>query len=159
MKAGGNIHPIKKLLILIILAAIWYPSDALSHPGGTDRHGGHKCRKDCADWHLDVGEYHLHDENGNPLRIGKQANDEIPQQPEPAGQHALAPDKTTEIKKPEISAGINAQIPQNAQKTDYNSIQKDTKCIAFLNPLLLLMLIALFLLLFILNRRKKKRAE
>jgi hypothetical protein len=152
MKAGGNI----KLLILVILAAILYPSEVLSHHGRTDRHGGHKCRKDCAEWHLNVGEYHLHDENGNPIRIGKQENDELPQQPERAGQRALAPDKTTEIKKPEISAGINAQIPQNAQKTDYSSIQRDTKCIAFLSPLLLIMLIALLILLLIFIKRKKK---
>lgn len=153
MKAGGNIHPIKKLLILLIVAIIWYPSEALSHPGGTDRHGGHKCRKDCADWHLDIGEYHLHDENGNPMRLNKQENDDIPRQPEPAGQRALAPDVM-----PEISAGINGQIPRNAQEMDYSSIRKDAKCSAFLNPLLLVMLIALLLLLLLLKRKKKNRS-
>ena len=150
-----DIRAIKKLLILVILATILYPAAVLSHPGGTDRHGGHKCRKDCADWHLDIGEYHLHDENGNPMRVEKQENGEISQQPEPAGQRALPPDKTTEIKKPEISAGINGQIPQNAQETNYSSIQKGDKCIAFLNPLMILMFIALLLLLLILKRRKK----
>lgn len=155
MKVIGNIRAIKKLLILVIIAAIWYPAAVLSHPGGTDRHGGHKCRKDCADWHLDIGEYHLHDENGNPIRVEKQENGEISQQPEPAGQRAFAPDETTEIKKPETPAGINGQIPQNTQETNYISIQKGDKCIAFLNPFLLIMLIALLLLLLLLKRRKK----
>ncbi|MCL5978539.1 MAG: hypothetical protein M1147_10595 [Nitrospirae bacterium] len=154
-----DIRAIKKLLILVIIATILYPSEILSHPGGTDRHGGHKCRKDCADWHLDIGEYHLHDEDGNPIRIGKQENDDISRQPELSGQNTLVPAGTTEIKKPEMSAGINGQIPQDIQETSYSSIQKDAKCIAFLNPFLLIMLIALLLLLFILKRRKKNRSE
>lgn len=154
-----DIRAIKKLLILVILATILYPAAVLSHPGGTDRHGGHKCRKDCADWHLDIGEYHLHDENGNPIRVGKQEHGEISRQPEFSEQRALVPAGTTEIKKPETSAGINGQLPQNIQETSYSSIQKGDKCIAFLNPFLIFMLIALLILLLILKMRKKNRAE
>ncbi len=158
MKIIRDISAVKKLLVVIIIAIIWHPVAVLSHPGGTDRHGGHKCRKDCADWHLDAGEYHLHDENGNPIRLNKQENVEISQQPEPAGERTLAPAGTTEIEKPETSAGINGQIPKNTQEIKYDSIQRSATLIAFPNLLLLLMLIALLLLLLILKKRKKNRS-
>ncbi|HAK88994.1 MAG: hypothetical protein A2077_05880 [Nitrospirae bacterium GWC2_46_6] len=157
MEIIRDISAVKKLLVVVIIAIILYPAAVLSHPGGTDRHGGHKCRKDCADWHLDAGEYHLHDENGNPIRLGKQETGDIPQQTEPAGERTLAPAGTTEIEKPETSAGINGQIPQNAQEIKYDSIQRSDTLIAFPNLLLLLMLIALLLLLIILKRKKEKQ--
>lgn len=58
----------KRLLILLILI---YPVSALSHPGKTDRRGGHKCWKGCGEWELVYGEYHLHDKDFRPVRLNR----------------------------------------------------------------------------------------
>ncbi len=56
----------KFLLVCLLLAC---PVLAVAHPGKTDRLGGHKCWKDCGEWDLDYGEYHLHDKDYRPLRV------------------------------------------------------------------------------------------
>ncbi len=60
-----------KRLILITLILLVCPISAFSHPGKTDRYGGHKCLKDCEEWILFYAEYHLHDKDGKPIRVGK----------------------------------------------------------------------------------------
>ena len=59
-----------KRLVLIIIACL-APLAAFSHPGKTDRHGGHQCLKGCEDWGLFFKEYHLHDKDGKPVRISR----------------------------------------------------------------------------------------
>lgn len=46
-------------IALIIILGL--PAAVLSHPGKTDRRGGHECKKDCSEWDLYVGEYHIHE--------------------------------------------------------------------------------------------------
>ena len=57
-------------LIFIFLMAI----SAIAHPGKTDYRGGHKCWKNCGDWELRRGEYHLHDEDWKPIRFDQKGN-------------------------------------------------------------------------------------
>jgi hypothetical protein len=49
---------------LLILIA----SAASGHPGKTDYQDGHKCLKNCEDWDMHYGEYHLHDKDRNAIR-------------------------------------------------------------------------------------------
>ncbi len=42
---------------------------AYAHPGKTDRRGGHKCLRNCSEWELLYGEYHLHDKDWKPIRV------------------------------------------------------------------------------------------
>jgi hypothetical protein len=59
----------KKLLILAL--AVILPLMAEGHPGKTDRAGGHRCLKGCEEWGLFYKEYHLHDKDGKPIRVGR----------------------------------------------------------------------------------------
>jgi len=52
-----------------------------SRPSGkTDRRGGHKCWKNCGEWELGRGEYHLHDKEGKPIRLDQSGNVPEPEQ-------------------------------------------------------------------------------
>ena len=59
--------PVKSILVFTLL--LLCPAIVLSHPGKTDKRGGHRCWKDCAQWQLDYGEYHLHDKDFRPIRL------------------------------------------------------------------------------------------
>jgi hypothetical protein len=59
----------KKLLIVLVILIC--PVTVFSHPGKTDKYGGHKCLNGCEDWGLWYGEYHLHDKDGKPIRIAR----------------------------------------------------------------------------------------
>jgi hypothetical protein len=57
--------------LLLFTVFVLLPSIALGHPGKTDRWGGHRCWRGCADWKLDYGEYHFHDKDLMPIRLKK----------------------------------------------------------------------------------------
>jgi hypothetical protein len=54
---------------LAMLFIFLMPFSAIAHPGKTDHRGGHKCWKNCGEWELRRGEYHLHDKDWNPIRL------------------------------------------------------------------------------------------
>jgi hypothetical protein len=60
----------RRFFAIVVLCAV--PLTAFSHPGKTDRHGGHKCLKRCEDWGLLYGEYHLHDKEGRAIRLRRE---------------------------------------------------------------------------------------
>jgi hypothetical protein len=92
----------------VVIIIVFLPSLATAHPGKTDRRGGHVCRKDCSEWDLYVGEYHLHDEDDRPLRIEKKAPPGPVQTAEdnvstggiqPVGPIPLQTDNSADVKK------------------------------------------------------------
>jgi hypothetical protein len=131
------------LLVFILLPALSY-----SHPGKTNRYGGHKCLKGCEEWGLFYDEYHLHDKDGKPIRVGKMKKVKRP------GNAELASRDTT-------TAAAQEAVMSDATKTvvvtnyryvtnvyEENLIQS--------NPLIYLLLTLLLLLLILLMNRRKK---
>jgi len=55
--------------LFAFILALFFALPAAAHPGKTDRHGGHQCLKDCAEWDLFYREYHMHDKDGRPVRV------------------------------------------------------------------------------------------
>jgi hypothetical protein len=65
---------------------IFASSAAFAHPGKTDYQDGHKCLKNCEDWDLNYGEYHLHDKDRNAIRMeGKKKSVREPASAEKSG--------------------------------------------------------------------------
>jgi hypothetical protein len=58
-------------VFLTLLLAIVIALPASAHPGKTDRQGGHKCYKECAEWDLYYAEYHLHDKDGKTVKVAR----------------------------------------------------------------------------------------
>jgi len=55
--------------ILVLMLFLLSSSGSLAHPGKTDYQDAHRCLKNCGEWDLGYGEYHLHDKDRNPIRI------------------------------------------------------------------------------------------
>lgn len=129
-------------LFLMMLAGIPVLVDA--HPGKTDRYGGHRCLKECAEWKLYYQEYHLHDQEGRPVRVArkrqpraKKTTQEPPQ--ETAAVVPEAPEPA--IVLPQVQAPAAAAVPAAGQKSS----------------LLYWILLLLLLLLLLLQQRKERR--
>lgn len=120
------------------------------HPGKVDFKGGHKCRKNCAERGLEIGEYHLHDKDWNPIRLDKNRQPLITAPP---------------IEKPEYEAANLSAATSPPEKTDNKTIppQKITQHVeqpdyGLIWTALMIMLL-LMLLLLLLFMRKKKREQ
>jgi hypothetical protein len=50
----------KRILLILTILSLIFPSLVLAHPGRTDSSGCHTCRTNCAKWGLSDGEYHCH---------------------------------------------------------------------------------------------------
>lgn len=134
----------KRALIVVFILCL-PPDLSYSHPGKTDRYGGHKCLKGCEDWGLYYEEYHFHDKEGKPIRVSKK---EKVKAPETAGLKSNATETVVRVDK------VKTEIT-----TSYQHITKVTEENVFLpNPLLFILLILLLLLLLlIMNRNSEKR--
>lgn len=60
--------------VLSLIFIFLMPFSVSAHPGKTDYRGGHKCWKNCGEWELQRGEYHLHDKNWKPIRLDQKGN-------------------------------------------------------------------------------------
>jgi hypothetical protein len=119
------------------------PATVFSHPGKTDKYGGHECLKRCEDWNLYYKEYHLHDKDGNPIRIARKTKKRQTQ--------ALVSVPT------ETVTPVQSEPPVTAQTvTVYRYVTNVYEENVFAsNPFLWLLLVLLLLLLiFRLNRRR-----
>lgn len=88
-----------------------FPLPAPAHPGKTDVRDGHKCWKNCDEWGLERGEYHLHDKNWNPIRLNKDSN--------PVGLHAVemqpqatGPSETIKLQNPQVQAHVEKALSE-----------------------------------------------
>ena len=132
----------KKLVILALLCAV--PVAAFSHPGKTDRHGGHKCIKGCEEWGLYYAEYHLHDKYGKPIRIGSKMK-----AARPAAVQSVATE--TIVTTPPVTSTTQTITVYRTVTT----VQEEN--ILASNPLLWAILALLFMLLILRVNRKEKR--
>jgi len=102
-------------LVLICLLIILPPTFSAAHPGKTDRYGGHRCLKECAEWDLYYAEYHLHDKEGRPIRVAKkervrkQSLREEPLPEQPAVEEAKASVVSQTIPAPPVQAMMEAE--------------------------------------------------
>jgi MYXO-CTERM domain-containing protein len=131
----------KVYFAFLIATVIALPASA--HPGKTDRDGGHKCYKECAEWDLYYAEYHLHDRDGKPVKLARKR----PARSRPAA--APAEEKAAIEEKPSdrpAEATLSQPVAAAA------AIEPDT-------PSLPWILLLLFLLLFLVVRRKRRKAS
>lgn len=152
--------------IIFLIAIILFSVSAYAHPGKTDYRGGHKCWKNCSEWELRYGEYHLHDKNWKPIRLDKQGNPvKIQSEPMPNPK----PSKQTELLEPleqtQVIVTTEEKI-REVQKPDiktineynYNMTIYEESILPF-NVVLLLMLALLLLIALIFIRKKREKDE
>jgi len=135
-----------KRAILLTTILIMMPVTVFSHPGKTDFRGGHKCLKGCEAWGLFYKEYHLHDKDGNAIRIKK-----VRKQQQKISHAEIA----------SAAAGTVVQVNQPvtepvATYTPVQELPEGHNCTS--NALLYLVLLLLVLLLLVrMNRKREKR--
>ena len=105
----------KVYYVFLLATVIALPASA--HPGKTDRDGGHKCYKECAEWDLYYAEYHLHDKDGKTVKVarkktvrpksasstGEKKSDDRPVEATPSPPVAAAATAITEPDTPSLS--------------------------------------------------------
>lgn len=142
---------------LSLLFVLMISVSAVAHPGKTDRRGGHTCWKNCGEWELLRGEYHLHDEYGKPIRLDQKGADRHVDKenlvPEPEKSFLLEGPSL----KPAQQVIVERKIPEERAVSHQPSIDThDAENILPFASLLLLLLAVLLLLLLIMIRRKKE---
>jgi len=135
----------KRVIIVALLSL--FPLQAGSHPGKTDKYGGHKCLHGCGEWSLLYGEYHEHDKYGKPIRIKRDRHAR-----QIAKQEVIqSEDSNTVIEKP---VEVPQVKPLAATPAPANDFEED---FVLADPLVLALLALLLLLLFLVMRRRKNR--
>ncbi|MHB8843271.1 MAG: hypothetical protein ACYC7L_00850 [Nitrospirota bacterium] len=122
--------------LLILFVAL----PAYAHPGKTDRYGGHKCYKECAEWDLYYAEYHLHDKDGRPVKV-------VRKRPVRSVPTTTIVEAAAASAEPEPPAAATPPVVRAAIVPDEPGLP--------LNWILL----ALFLLLLLVVRRRRKKEE
>jgi hypothetical protein len=138
--------------VLVLLC----PAIVLSHPGKTDKKGGHRCWKGCAEWQLDYGEYHLHDKYFKPIRLEKIATVEPVSEPSRPVE-AKAPEKGADAVSSEQPGEISGAIlpagsPETKRTFPEGSIVSLIEWDLVIFALALLLCAAFFLM-----RRRRRR--
>ena len=128
----------------VLIVIVLLPLTAMAHPGKTDRQGGHKCYKECAEWDLYYAEYHLHDKDGKAVKVARKKT--VRQQPEDAPVGEIAVRSTDSPAEATLSPPI--AVAAAAGEPDIVSL-----------PWILLMLFLLLFLVVRRNRRKSVRNE
>lgn len=151
----------KKIICLALILLI--SGSALAHPGKTDRQGGHKCLKNCEEWELVFSEYHLHDKEGNPVRLDAKGS---PVHPLPSGEapapHEVRASPTMSMEQTPAAVPGKEERPQERMKDrtvieqSYSVIIPEESVPPFQS--ILLIALAVFLLVtLVLVRRKRDR--
>src|SRR5512135_3332743 len=111
----------KSLLVFVFI--ILCPSLVLSHPGKTDRRGGHKCRKGCTEWGLEYGEYHLHDKDFRPIRLDTEGN------PAEIAEPARTPEKVPEAVEKQDAVIVKKELSEKQPQDPVHL--KDTGALSY----------------------------
>jgi hypothetical protein len=94
---------------LFIVLILLYASTASAHPGKTDYQDGHTCQKNCEEWDLGYDEYHLHDRDRNPIRLGSQKKPVSERMPQ---------EKALKVGEPMAAPPAPEEIPQAAPQKE-----------------------------------------
>jgi MYXO-CTERM domain-containing protein len=130
----------KVLFPFLLAVVIALPASA--HPGKTDRQGGHKCYKECAEWDLYYAEYHLHDKDGKSVKVARKKT--VRQKPASVTVEEKSDVRPVEATpSPPVAAAATAITEPNTPSL----------------PWILLMLLLLLLLLFLVRRNRKKASD
>ena len=152
----------KTFLIFILVFLI--PFSSLAHPGKTDRRGGHKCWKNCNEWELGRGEYHLHDEDWDPVHIDRKGKVMEKEQ----AQGVPTPEKRFLLEENNgTAAGPVTEVQKNkgSSSTEQHAIAAKTPARAVYEEsflpfnAILLLLLALLMLIVLIYVRKKREKE
>ena len=144
----------KTVLSLIIMFLL--PFSAIAHPGKTDYRGGHKCWKNCGQWELRGGEYHLHDKDWNPIRLDYKGN--VVEAEKPEG--VPTPEKRFLLEEPATGEQENSgtKIPdQHVVVEKHQILTVYEESVMPLNTILLILLAVLMLIVLIFVRRKREK--
>jgi len=146
---------------LLLIALFLVPFSSFAHPGKTDHRGGHKCWKNCSEWELERGEYHLHDEDWNPVPVDRK---EKVMEKEPA-KGVPTPEKRFRLEENSRtvqvpSTGVRENREDNMPEHQSAATKNQTPGVyeeSFLpfNAILLLLLALLLLIVLIYVRKKK----
>jgi hypothetical protein len=133
----------------------------LAHPGKTDRQGGHKCWKNCEEWELFFSEYHLHDKEGNPIRLNATGNPvpPLPSQEPPPPVEVQTP-SAPPVLVPRADAAPEERTPGQenvpAAERPYRAMITEEPMLPF-QSILLMALVVLLLLALVFLRKKRDR--
>lgn len=139
----GYTPAMKLLTVLIVIVLL--PLTAVAHPGKTDRQGGHRCLKDCAEWDLYYNEYHLHDKDGKPVKVARK-------KPVRSRSEAAAVEEKPVIEERPADRPAEAALSQPVAVAAAPDIESGTLPLSWI-------LLVLFLLLFLVVRRKRRKAS
>ncbi|MDO9289218.1 MAG: YHYH domain-containing protein [Thermodesulfovibrionales bacterium] len=153
----------KKVVIFYII--LLFPLCAYAHPGKTDYRGGHKCWKNCSEWELRYGEYHLHDKDWKPIRLDKKGVPIGPLQPYPvpapeSPKQGLSAEHSEQTEITSFTEERIHEVPKTDKKviTEYNRIVTVyEEGILPLNVIFLLILVLALLIILICIRKKRER--
>ncbi len=153
----------KKVVIFPII--FLFSVCAYAHPGKTDYRGGHKCRKNCSEWELRYGEYHLHDKDWKPIRLDEKGFPIEAVQPHavPAPESLKQGLPAEHSEQPKMTSFTEERIhisPETDKKVinEYNRIVTVyEEGILPLNIIFLLLLALALLIILICIRRKRKK--
>ena len=157
-------HPMSKSLFIVMFVLL-FPLCAYAHPGKTDYRGGHKCWKNCSEWELKYGEYHLHDKDWKPIRLDEKGVPIEAVQPYPVS----APESPKQglsaehSEQPKMTSFTEDRIHE-VTKTDKKVINEYNRIVTVyeegilpLNVIFLLLLVLALLIILICIRKKRKR--
>ena len=148
----------------ICLATILiFSASALAHPGKTDGRGGHKCWKNCDGWELAFSEYHLHDKDGNPIRLDAKDN---PVHPVPSGETPAPPEvqASPNMSMDRPPAAVPGEEEKPGEKVENKTVIERSYSVIILEEsvlpfqsILLIALAVLLLVALVFVRRKRDR--
>ena len=150
--------------VLLLIALFLIPFSSFAHPGKTDHRGGHKCWKNCNEWELGRGEYHLHDDDWNPVHIDRKENvvekEQVKGVPTPEKRFLLEEHNRT---VPGPVTGVQENRESNISEQRAVATKNQTpgvyeESFPLFNAILLLVL-ALLLLIVLIYVRKKREKE
>lgn len=153
----------KKAVIFFII--LLFPLCAYAHPGKTDYRGGHKCWKNCSEWELRYGEYHLHDKDWKPIRLDEKGVPIEALQPYqvPAPESLKQGLSVEHYEQPKMTSFTEERI-HGAPETDKKVINEYNRVVTVyeegilpLNVIFLLLLALALLIILICIREKRKR--